>query len=439
MAHIDATVTAICTDTRKIEPGCLFIAIKGDNFDGHDFCAKALELGAVAVLCEKDCGLGDREIDVESTRQALLDIAGWYRSLFNIPVVGVTGSVGKTTTKEMTAQVLSAKYKVIKNEGNLNNEIGVPLTLFRLDDSFEAAVIEMGMSGRGEISRMTKAVAPTVAIINNIGVSHIEKLGSRENILAAKLEIFEGMSKDATVILNGDNDLLSQVRLPGRKVVFFGINNPEVSVRATDIKFRYNTGSFTMDYYGEKVSVELPVRGEHHVLNAMAATAAGAELGISPAEAAEMLKLYENTGMRQRIRDAGGITVIEDCYNASPDSMRASLSVLGEMECKRKIAVLGDMLELGNISEEAHAGIGGFCASVNADCLFAYGPFSRFMAEAAEKAGVKKVFWSDDKSELISSFLSFVQEGDAILFKGSRGMKMEEIMYALYAKTGTEV
>ena len=222
----------VCTDTRKITDGCLFIAIKGENFDGHDFAAKAVESGAKAVIVEKDCGLGERQIVVENTRLALLDLAGYYRSLFKIPVIGITGSVGKTTTKEMVHAVMSAKYNTLKNEGNLNNEIGVPLTLFRLDNTHEAAVIEMGMSGFNEISRMTKAVKPDVAIISNIGVSHIEHLGSREGILKAKLEILDGMKENAPLILNGDDNMLVTVRPGAHPVIYYGIENETVNYKA---------------------------------------------------------------------------------------------------------------------------------------------------------------------------------------------------------------
>ena len=250
-SELSGSFDCVCTDTRKITDGCLFIAIKGDNFDGHDFAAKAIESGAQAVIVEKDCGLGNRQILVESTRQALLDLAGYYRSLFNIPVVGITGSVGKTTTKEMTHAVMSVKYNTLKNEGNLNNEIGVPLTLFRLDKTHEAAVIEMGMSGFGEISRMTKAVKPDVAIITNIGVSHIEMLGSRDGILKAKLEILEGMKGDAPVILNADDDMLVTVRPGAHPVIYYGIENENSAVRAYDVQAKEDEISMKRNHLGK--------------------------------------------------------------------------------------------------------------------------------------------------------------------------------------------
>lgn len=235
VTRLGGSFDAVCTDTRKITNGCLFIAIKGDNFDGHDFAAKAVENGAQAVIVEKDCGLDERQILVESTRQALLDLAGYYRSLFNIPVIGITGSVGKTTTKEMIHAVMSSKYNTLKNEGNLNNEIGVPLTLFRLEKCHDAAVIEMGMSNFEEIARMTKAVKPDVAVISNIGVSHIENLGSREGILRAKLEILGGMKADAPVILNADDDMLITVRPGAHPVIYYGIENEKSMFKALEI------------------------------------------------------------------------------------------------------------------------------------------------------------------------------------------------------------
>ena len=266
--ELEGSFESICTDTRKITEGCLFVAIKGDNFDGHDFAAKAIENGARAVIVEKDCGLSERQIVVENTRLALLDLAGYYRSLFNIPVIGITGSVGKTTTKEMVHAVMSSKYNTLKNEGNLNNEIGVPLTLFRLEETHEAAVIEMGMSDFNEISRMTKAVKPDAAIISNIGVSHIENLGSREGILKAKLEILEGMKADAPVILNGDDDMLSTVKPGAHPVIFYGIDNNDVNYKASDITSKESETELTVGFAGGSGRVSLPFPGRHNVYNA---------------------------------------------------------------------------------------------------------------------------------------------------------------------------
>ena len=432
VTSLEGSFDCVCTDTRKIEQGCLFVAIKGENFDGHEFAAKAIELGAKAVVCEKDCGLAENQILVESTRQALLDLAGYYRSLFNIPVIGITGSVGKTTTKEMVHAVMSVKYNTLKNEGNLNNEIGVPLTLFRLDETHEAAVIEMGMSGFGEISRMVAAVRPDVAVISNIGVSHIEMLGSREGILKAKLEILEGMQSDAPVILNGDDDMLITANAGTHPVTYYGIENKNGAFTAENIKIGEADLAFDAVYPDGKARVELPFPGKHNVYNALAASAAGSFFGIEAADAFEALKKYVPAGMRQRIVKKCGITFIEDCYNASPDSQAAALAVLGGMNAKRKIAVIGDMLELGSYSATAHASVGKKAVENKIDVLFTYGERSLETAKAA-MGGVETVKSFNDKSDLSNELCAMLSEGDAILFKASRGMKLEDVIYSIYS------
>lgn len=433
VSELDGCFTSVCTDTRKITPDCVFVALEGENFDGHDYAAKALESGAGAVICERDCGLGERQILVESTRKALLDLAGYYRSLFKIPFIGITGSVGKTTTKDMVHAAMSAKYETLKNEGNLNNEIGVPLTLFRLEDKFEAAVIEMGMSGFGEISAMTNIVHPDAAIITNIGVSHIEKLGSREGILRAKLEILEGMKPEAPVILNADNDLLRSVRPGAHRTVFYGIDDPLCEYRAADIKMTDDSLEFTVCANGERVHTVLPFTGRHNVYNALAACAAGNCFGISTADCLEALKGYVPSGMRQKIVKKSGITFIEDCYNASPDSQAAALSVLGAMNAQRRIAVIGDMLELGGVSEKAHYEVGMRAAENAVDAVFTYGERSMLTAGGAKDGGVKSVKSFTDKKELSEFLANELKEGDAVLFKASRGMKLEDVIYSIYS------
>ncbi|MBQ2973072.1 MAG: UDP-N-acetylmuramoyl-tripeptide--D-alanyl-D-alanine ligase [Clostridia bacterium] len=429
---LEGSYDCICTDTRKITPGCLFIAIKGENFDGHDFAAKAVESGAKAVICEKDCGLGDSQILVENTRLALLDLAGHYRSKFNIPVIGITGSVGKTTTKEMTHAVMSSKYNTLKNEGNLNNEIGVPLTLFRLDETHEAAVIEMGMSGFDEISRMTKAVRPDVAIISNIGVSHIEKLGSREGILKAKLEILHGMKEDAPLILNGDDDMLVTADAGVHPVIYYGVENVNSFFKAFDITSKQSETEMSVGYTGGSGRVSLPFPGRHNVYNALAAVAAGMQFGINVQDGLNALKNYVPAGMRQRINKKCGITFIEDCYNASPDSQAAALAVLAGMNAERTVAVIGDMLELGDVSRDAHYGVGKKAAENNIDAVFTYGERSLETAKGACDGGVAYVRSFDDKNELSKELSSYLREGDAVLFKASRGMKLEDVIYSVY-------
>ncbi len=429
---LEGRYDCICTDTRKITPGCLFIAIKGENFDGHDFAKKAVESGASAVICEKDCGLGENQILVESTRLALLDLAGHYRSKFNIPVIGITGSVGKTTTKEMTHAVMSSKYNTLKNEGNLNNEIGVPLTLFRLDKTHEAAVIEMGMSGFDEISRMTKAVKPDIAIISNIGVSHIEKLGSRDGILRAKLEILHGMKENAPVILNGDDDMLVTVRPGAHPVIYYGIENENANYKAIEITSKDSETEVSVGFANGSGRVSLPFPGRHNVYNALAAVAAGMQFGIGVQEGLDALKNYVPAGMRQRINKKCGITFIEDCYNASPDSQAAALEVLAGLGAERTVAVIGDMLELGDVSKDAHYGVGVKAAEKKIDAVFVYGERSLETARGAKDGGVKDVRCFSDKQELSKELSAFLREGDAVLFKASRGMKLEDVIYSVY-------
>lgn len=431
-AHGEAQINSVCIDSRKVTPGCLFIAIRGDRFDGHDFVEKAFEEGAAAVLAHREPACAGPFVMVRDTREALLRLAGYYRRFFQIPVVGLTGSVGKTTTKEMTAAVLSKRYKTLKNEGNLNNEIGMPMTAFGLDLSFGAAVFEMGMSGLGEISRMARAAAPTVGVITNIGVSHMEQLGSRENILRAKLELLDGLEEYGPLILNGDDPLLAGAQIEGHPVFYYGIEAERCRVRAQEISQTEQQLSFTISYGYGSVRVQMPVVGMHFVYDALAAFTAGLILGVAPQAAAQALGEYQPAGMRQRVRQVNGVTILEDCYNASPDSTRAAVKALCMLDAKRHIAVLGDMLELGALSKEAHEQIGEFAARQGVDLLFTYGPQSAGTALAAKAAGLPQCRHETEKGALVQPLLQTLQKGDAVLFKASRGMRMEELIAAIY-------
>lgn len=431
-AHGEAQIAGVCIDSRQITPGCLFIAIRGDRFDGHDFVEKAFEEGAAAVMVHRDVACGGPFVRVADTREALLRLAGYYRRFFQIPVVGLTGSVGKTTTKEMTAAVLSKRYKTLKNEGNRNNEIGMPMTAFGLDLSVGAAVFEMGMSGFGEISRMAKAAAPTVGIITNIGVSHMEQLGSRENILRAKLELLDGLEAYGPLILNGDDPLLAGARIEGHPVFYYGIEEERCRIRAQEITQAEHQLSFTISYGYGSVRVRMPVVGMHFVYDALAAFTAGLILGVAPQAAAQALGEYEPAGMRQRVRQVNGVTILEDCYNASPDSVCAALRALMTLDAQRHIAVLGDMLELGAFSKEAHAQAGAFAARQGVDLLYTYGPESAETARAAKAAGLPQCRHETEKGALAQALLQTLQKGDAVLFKASRGMRLEELIAAIY-------
>lgn len=429
-----ATLADVCTDTRKIQPGSLFVCLRGERFDGHSFASQAAQLGAAALLVDHPVDADVPQLVVTDTGKALLQLAGWYRRRFQLPVVGLTGSVGKTTTKEFIALVLGAKYNTLKTQGNLNNEIGVPQMLFRLEDSHTAAVIEMGMNHFGEISRLTRAVAPTVGLITNIGVSHIENLGSRAGILQAKLEILEGMAPDAPLIVNIDNDMLRTVKLGDRPLLTFAIDDQRADFTATDIAEQGSTTTFTVHHSTFTQPVTIPTVGIHNVYNALAAMAVGYVTGVDPAAAASALANYVPAGMRQNLVQVGGVQVIEDCYNASPDSMRAALQTLGKLPVHRRYAVLGAMLELGDYAKEAHTQVGKMAAENGIDGVLAYGADAAYIVEAAKQAGLENARLFDTKEALAQSLAQQVQPGDGVLFKGSRGMHLEDVMHTVYER-----
>ncbi len=435
-APVDAQITEISTDTRTLPAGCLFIALRGARFDGHDYAAQAIEAGACAVVT--DTQIGDLPcMVVEHTGKALLDIAGFYRDRFDIPLVGVTGSVGKTTTKEMIACVLAEKFHTLKTAQNFNNEIGMPKTLFGLTKEHGAAVIEMGMNHFGEISNMSRSAKPTIAVITNIGYSHIENLGSQEGILRAKLEMLEGMAPDAPLIVSADDPMLCHLRQKlERPVLTYSVAGADApvgtDVYADDIKEEDGVTTFTIHQAQEEILAVLPTVGIHNVKNALAAFLVGFLTGMTPQEIVCGLAKYQPTGMRQNISEQGGCTVIADCYNASPDSMRAALGVLGNYQCAgRKIAVLGDMLELGVHSEGLHAAVGAMAANAGIDLLFCYGPAAKGIAA---NAGSVQSFCTEDATALTQQLRSTLREGDCVLFKASHGMHLENIISALFGE-----
>lgn len=428
-------VSSISTDTRNITKGSVFVAIKGEKFDGHDYAQKAMELGAVAVITEHPVD-NAKCIIVDDTKKALLDIAEYYRSRFTLTLVGVTGSVGKTTTKEMVALVLSGKYLTLKTEGNFNNEIGLPRTLMRLNNDYEAAVIEMGMSAFGEISALSNAAKPTIAVITNIGYSHIENLGSREGILKAKLEILDGASYDAPLILNADDDMLYKVRESlDRDIIYYGITNENADVTATDIETHDGVTTFTINYWGKKVGAKLNCVGVHNIMNALCAFCVGTISDVAPETITAQLEKFVPDGLRQSIVKKGDQQIIIDCYNASPDSMKASLAVLSELRPfyeGRRIAVLGDMLELGSMSKKLHEMVGEYVTQSKADILLCYGNDSEYICEKAYELGFEHAKFFSDKQELINYLKNLIIKGDLLLFKASRGMKLEEVIEKLY-------
>lgn len=425
----DCEIESICIDTRKIEPDCLYIAIKGENFDGHTFIEQALQSGANAVLSEKPIEGESRIIVVKNTKQALLDLAKYYKSLFHVFTVGVTGSVGKTSTKEMIYTILNAKGKTLRTQGNFNNEIGMPMTLFALQKEYENAVLEMGMSDFGEISALTKVCTPNVGVITNIGVSHIETLKTQENILKAKLEITQGMEHDAPLVLNADDPFLQKVvTMVDRPIIYYGIDVP-ADITATDIVQGEASTSFVIHYYGQSIKANIPTIGKHNIKNALAGFCVGLLADIPPEQIASSMKWYKNANMRQNVSVVNNITVIADCYNASPDSMNAAIDVISSTSCSgKRYCVLGDMLELGEISEQAHVEVGKAVARSKVDVLLCLGEQAKEIKRGAIVIGMKNVIHFEEKQSLIDYIIANLSPGDAIIYKASRGMKLEEVM-----------
>lgn len=433
--NLSGEISKISTDSREIDENTLFIALIGERFDAHDFVDDVLKKGAKAVVCSKNVGDDERIIYVEDTGKALLQIAHGYRKMFNIPFIGLTGSVGKTTSKGMIYSVVKKGFDTHKTAGNLNNEIGVPKTLFALEEHHQAAVIEMGMNHFDEISRLSLAVEPSIAVITNVGTAHIENLGSREGILKAKLEILDGMKKGSTLIINGDNDMLATVENADYNILRFGIESDNLYMRAENIKSDESGSTFTALCGDEKAEVFVPAVGIHNVYNALCAMCVGKELGFTLEKAAQGVADFEPEGMRQKITEINGITFIEDCYNANPDSMKASLEALKTLKKKRSFAVLGDMLELGDFSEEAHRTVGEFAVSTGCEYVLTYGENAKLTSDEAKSKGVFAENY-DDKEKISDFLYENLSTDDVVLFKGSRGMKMEDIFNSLYKKMG---
>ncbi len=423
MSLIDTAVSSIERDSREIKENSLFLAIKGERVDGHDFIEKCFADGAVCALCEKAVENASKPyILVDDTLKAVKKIAKAYRELFDIPIVGISGSVGKTSTKEMIAAVLSQKYNVHKTQGNLNNELGVPLTLFGMDDSTEAAVVEMGISGFGEMQRISEMVQPTVEVITIIGECHLENLGDRDGVFKAKTEMFENLRGGGTVVLNADDDKLAQVNeVKGKAPVFYGINGG--SYRAENIK---NNGVLGVDadllYGGKRLSVTIPAIGTYMVANALAAAAVGVELGLTDDEIKAGISAYKTVGSRANLIDTGKIKIIDDCYNANPTSVKASIDTLMNFD-GRKVAILGDMKELGENELALHFEVGEYAKKC--DVVIAVGPLSEKLAEGAGGSYFKT------KDELFKKLPEIINDGDVVLVKASHSMAFEEITAAL--------
>ena len=407
-------------DTRKLLPGQLFIALEGLR-DGHDFIGVAMEKGASAVLC-KHCDAGVPAIIVDDPRIALGKIAAGERRRIGMQVVGVTGSVGKSTTKEMIATVLEGSFRVSKTPANFNNDLGLPMAILAMPDTTQVAVLEMGMNHFREIAYLSDIARPDVGVIINVGTMHIEHLGSREGILQAKLEILEGMEETAPLFVNGDNDLLGAWE-PTHETHRFGMG-PDCAVRGEDVAQTPGGIGYTVCCEDRRFRVELPLEGMHYVSDSLAAVSVGLYMGVSPDHIAARLAAFKTMEGRQEIFAAKGMTIIKDCYNAGPESMAAALAVLGKRG-GRRIAVLGDMLELGDCAPAEHERVGALAAQ-NADIILAYGPHASFVADGAK--GNCEIF--DDRKVMAERLKSLASNGDVLLFKGSHGMHMELVLEA---------
>ena len=433
-------------DTRVIKQGDTYIAIKGTNYDGNLFWKEAFEKGADTVIVEK-IELNEEEIEkfqdkniiqVKDTKIALKQIAIAKRNLYkDLIVVGVTGSVGKTSTKDIIANVLAQKYKTLKTEGNNNNDIGLPFTILKLKDH-EVAVIEMGMNHLGEISELSKIARPSIGVITNIGTSHIGNLGSRENILKAKLEILEGMD-DKKLVINNDNDLLHNLKNDDINIHTFGIKN-ESECMAEKIEKYENETKFICNYKVEKININVPVGGDVFVLNSLCAVSVGKMLNLSNEEIKNGISNFELTKKRMEIINLkNNIKLINDAYNASEDSMKAAIKYLSEINGKRKIAILGDMFELGDFAEELHRKVGEEVAKNNIDLLYLIGENSKFIQEEAIKNGINinNIIYFNSREEIIEKVKKEMKEDDVILLKASNGMKLFEIAEKLKEEVGS--
>ena len=443
----DETLGDFTQDTREVKEGYTYIGFKGEHNDGNVIYEKALENGAkVCILQRKSIEdkidelikivknkYADRTIIlVDDTKKAIQKIASYKRSLYNIPVIGITGSVGKTSTKDIIASVMSKKFNVLKTLGNYNNQIGLPLTILRLKDE-NAMVIEMGMNMLGEIHNLTKIAKPSVAVITNVGTAHIGNLGSRENILKAKMEILDGLEDGGTLVINNDNDMLHKWYEENKsckyKIITYGIKNKS-DVMPFDIVLS-ETGSTYKINFDEKIyNVNVSVGGEHFVLNSLCAIAVGKLFNIEMKKILEGIANFELTKRRMQVeKNNEGVTIINDCYNANYDSMKAALEYLGKINANKRIAVLGDMLELGEFSESLHEKVGEEVKKNNVDILIIVGDLAKNIAKKAIKEGMDKanIFICSNNKEAADNITRLAKKGDAVLLKASNSLNFQEI------------
>lgn len=439
----DREVSGVVLDSRQAEENYLFIATKGERADGHSFIPQVFSKGAAGVICEKEpkdeAGV---YILVEDSFQALKDIARFYRQCLEITVVGITGSVGKTSTKEFIASVLETKYKVLKTEGNFNNEVGLPLTILKIRDYHEVAVVEMGISDFGEMHRLSEIAKPDICVLTNIGQCHLENLKSREGILKAKSEIFDFMKEDGAVCMNGDDDMLRTLEsVKGRKPITFGMKRGNL-IYADGIENRGLFGSRADIHIHEEVlHTKIPLPGEHMVYNALAAACVGSLMELAGEEIVRGIGNVKSVGGRSNIIRLSDKVVIDDCYNANPVSMCAALDLLSAA-LTRKVAVLGDMFELGKEEKEMHRRVGAYAAEKGIDVIVCIGELARNMYLGAcgmkeeptvWKSGIaeRNIYYFSEKEEFLEKWKDIISEGDTVLVKASHGMAFEKIIKAL--------
>ena len=428
----NTVITSFITDSREAKAGAMFVPIRGERADGHSYIPAVLEGPAAAAFTDHELPLGEKPLVlVKDCREALQRAAAWYRDQFAIPIVGITGSVGKTTAKEMVAQALSAQFRVLKTAGNQNSQVGVPITVCGLRKDHTAAVVEMGVSMPGEMARIAGVVKPTCAVMTNIGVSHIEFMKTRENILAEKARIADYLPPDGALFVNGDDDLLPTLKeTMGSRVVTFGLG-PTCDWRAFGLNEADKGTFFTCQSpAGERTELFVPAAGEHNVRNALCAMAVARYLGVPAGDVVRAISAYKAPAMRQQMVEANGLLIIDDSYNASPDSMRSAIDVLSTRPVTgKRAAVLADMLELGDFSQQGHYQVGQYAKERGVELLVAVGPLSREIA-AGYGEGAR---WFATNQEAAAFLRDALRPGDAVLVKGSRGMKTDEIVAALSA------
>ena len=430
---LDIEVEGVVIDSRKVKKNDLFVAIDGVRVNAHKFIPDTIEKGALCVVSHEDLGETDFPyILVESTGQALLDIAKLYRNSFDVKVVGITGSVGKTSTKEMIASVLSQKYNVHKTLGNFNNEWGLPITIFEMNESHQIAVLEMGVNHFGEMRRLSSVASPDICVITNIGVAHLEFFKTREGILQEKSQMIQDMKDGGTIILNGDDDLLSQMGpVKGVAPTFFG-TTPDNDFYADHIEALGLKGTACTIHLpdGSQFDCVVPVPGIHMISNALAGASVGYALKLTPEEIKAGIEGLPSIPGRNHIIKTDKIIILDDCYNANPISMKASIDVL-DMAIGRKVAVLGDMGELGDDASALHKGVGEYAAKKGIDVVCAIGPVSKALAKGADSGVSTEVHWFETKKEFLDTYKDIIRPGDNVLVKASHGMAFPEIVDAL--------